>query len=167
MSAIRDSVGVAAPIDEVWSFFTTARNLESLTPPDQRLRVGEGGDTVVHPGHRVQVSVMPLWPIRSGWTTLIEEVHPPGSGPDGEGWFTDIQLRGPFARWHHRHAFRPLAGGGTAITDEVDYALPMGALGRAVAGRWVAQQVAGLFDYRKAALIERFGAADWVEAEAE
>jgi len=118
------------------------------------------GVAVISPGHRVQVSVMPLWPIRSGWTTLIEEVHPPGSGPESEGWFTDIQLRGPFARWHHRHAFRSLPGGGTAITDEVDYALPLGALGRAVAGRWVGREVAGLFAYRKAALHQRFGTAD-------
>jgi ligand-binding SRPBCC domain-containing protein len=164
LSTIHDCVGVAAPIDEVWAFFTTARNLESLTPPDQRLRVGEGGDAVISAGHRVQVSVMPLWPIRSGWTTLIEEVHPPGAHPSGEGRFTDIQLRGPFARWHHRHAFRPLPGGGTAITDEVEYALPLGALGRAVAGRWVSRQVADLFAYRKAALHQRFGSADLPDA---
>ena len=43
--------------------------------------------------------------------------------------FTDEMRRGAFARWRHTHTFseRP---GGTLVTDDVDFASPLGPLGR-------------------------------------
>jgi len=41
--------------------------------------------------------------------------------------------------------------------DVVEYKLPAGRLGQAVAGFWVRRQVQGLFAYRKTALHEKFG----------
>ncbi len=43
--------------------------------------------------------------------------------------FTDEMQRGAFARWRHMHTFaeRP---GGTLVADDVDFASPLGPLGR-------------------------------------
>jgi len=160
---IRDCIGLQAPIQELWSFFSVASNLATLTPPSQRLRVGKGGDQPIADGLTVHISVSPMWPIRSGWKTLIQQVQPPSAAFNGDGWFTDIQRSGPFALWHHVHAFRPIPGG-TAVFDRVDYALPLGRLGQACAGRWVQGQIDDLFAYRKQALTARFGAVDLPEA---
>ena len=46
--------------------------------------------------------------------------------------FVDVQVRGPFARWHHRHRFAADGHGGTVMTDEIDFRSPFGPLGRAV-----------------------------------
>ena len=153
---LTEVMGLAASIDELWDFFSTAQNLAPLTPPDQKLQVGKGGDQRIVPGLEIEISVAPMLGIRTGWRTLIMEVEGPEKAP-GRAWFRDIQESGPFALWDHTHAFRALPDGGTAVMDVVEYKLPAGRLGQAVAGFWVRRQVQGLFAYRKTALHEKFG----------
>jgi ligand-binding SRPBCC domain-containing protein len=45
--------------------------------------------------------------------------------------FADEMLRGAFKRWHHTHLFEQQATG-TLMIDEVNYASPLGLLGRIV-----------------------------------
>lgn len=151
----RSELHVATPVEEVWAFFQTAQNLVQMTPPSQRVRIGQGGETPLHPGLEVRISVSPIPGIRTGWLTRIEEVVPP-SGPDGVGAFRDIQLSGPFAEWNHRHEFRPVEGG-CLVVDELEYRLPMGKLGAWVAGRWVRRSIASLFAYRSERMADLFG----------
>jgi len=156
---LTDTVGLAIPLETLWRFFSTAQNLAPLTPPDQKLRVGKGGDVPISPGLEIEISVAPMLGIRTGWRTRIVEVQ----GPEvalGEAWFRDIQESGPFALWNHTHAFKALPGGGTAVMDHVEYKLPAGRLGQAVAGFWVRRQVDGLFAFRREALHEMFGVAE-------
>ena len=152
---LRSELAVAAPVGEVWTFFQTAQNLVEMTPPEQRVRIGRGGDTPLHPGLEVRISVSPVPGIRTGWLTRIEEVHPP-AGPEGMGWFRDIQLSGPFSEWDHRHEFRPIDGG-CLVVDELTYRLPMGRLGAWVAGRWVRRSIDSLFAYRSERMADLFG----------
>ena len=65
--------------------------------------------------------------------------------------FVDVQLRGPYRRWEHRHTFRAVDGG-TQITDEVEYELPFGPLGDLVHRLVVRNQLRHIFDYRAAVL---------------
>jgi len=47
--------------------------------------------------------------------------------------FLDEQLRGPFATFHHRHGIQAEYRDGiegTLVTDEIEYALPYGFIGR-------------------------------------
>jgi ligand-binding SRPBCC domain-containing protein len=43
--------------------------------------------------------------------------------------FVDEMQRGAFARWRHTHTFGEQVGG-TLVTDDVDFASPLGPLGR-------------------------------------
>ena len=47
--------------------------------------------------------------------------------------------------------------GGCRVVDELEYRVPLGALGQAVAGRWVRRQMETLFAFREQQLIARFG----------
>lgn len=126
--------------EEVFPFFAEARNLERITPSLLNFRItgmstpeiGEG--TLID--YRLKVRGVPL-----GWRTRIEEWRPPD-------WFTDVQLKGPYAKWHHTHRFEDL-GEGTLMTDIVRYRLPFGPLGAALAGGMVARDVGRIFDYRR------------------
>ena len=62
--------------------------------------------------------------------------------------FVDVQLKGPYAKWHHTHSFHD-HDEGTLIRDSVLYRLPMGRLGHWVAGRFVVADVKKIFAYRK------------------
>lgn len=43
--------------------------------------------------------------------------------------FTDIQRNGPYNTWIHTHGFEP-HNAGTAVSDNVEYQLPLRTLGR-------------------------------------
>ncbi len=61
--------------------------------------------------------------------------------------FCDEQIEGPFARWKHRHRFKPHAEG-TLMADEVDYELPMGRLGESLGDAYTEKKIRRLFKYR-------------------
>jgi hypothetical protein len=90
-----------------------------------------------------------LFGIRFQWRTLIESFEP-------EARFVDIQITGPYRRWHHVHEFKEVPGG-TLIVDRVDYEMPLGSLGHIahwLSVRWSLKQV---FDYRETKIRELFG----------
>ncbi len=131
------------PLDEVFAFFSEARNLEALTPAwlsfevltPEPIRMQAG--TLIE--YRLRVHGLPL-----RWVSRIEEWAP------GES-FIDRQLKGPYSLWHHRHEFKP-AGGGTIVRDVVDYALPLGALGELAHWLVVRRDLRRIFDFRHQAV---------------
>ena len=75
-----------------------------------------------------------------GWRVFIREWDPPYR-------FVDVQVRGPYARWEHRHRF--LEGdGGTWMEDRVTYRLPLGPIGRVAHALLVGRQLAAMWRYR-------------------
>jgi ligand-binding SRPBCC domain-containing protein len=85
------------------------------------------------------------------WRVLIREYDPPYR-------FVDVQVRGPYARWEHRHLFRA-AEGGTWVEDRITYRLPLGPLGRLLHTLWVGRQLAAIFAHRRRRLGELFPGA--------
>ncbi|HEV7857961.1 MAG TPA: SRPBCC family protein [Pyrinomonadaceae bacterium] len=51
---------------------------------------------------------------------------------DSPRTFTDEMQRGAFKRFRHTHFFEPAQEGGTRMIDELNFASPLGQLGRAV-----------------------------------
>ena len=74
------------------------------------------------------------------WRTRIEEFHPPTG-------FRDVQLRGPYRRWEHRHTFTAIDGG-TRIHDDLTYELPLGPFGEVVHALAVRRQLLEIFRHR-------------------
>ncbi|MEV4833870.1 SRPBCC family protein [Nonomuraea sp. NPDC049486] len=52
------------------------------------------------------------------------------SAYDAPVFFVDEQVAGPFRRWRHEHRFADDGGGGTVMRDVVEFAAPLGVLGR-------------------------------------
>ncbi|HEX4461255.1 MAG TPA: TIGR01777 family oxidoreductase [Polyangia bacterium] len=62
----------------------------------------------------------------------------------------------------HAHHFEPRNGAACVLEDRIDYALPLGKLGRAVAGAWMARTLRRTFHYRHTTLandLERHNSA--------
>jgi ligand-binding SRPBCC domain-containing protein len=135
-------LGKARP--DVFAFFADPRNLARVTPPALRLRL------LAEPAPMVAGSVYDFalaWlgvPLR--WRAFIREFDPPYR-------FVDVQVRGPYARWEHRHRFLE-AHGGTWVEDRVTYRLPLGPLGHAAHALVVRRQLAALWAYRDRRLAE-------------
>jgi ligand-binding SRPBCC domain-containing protein len=132
--------------DEVFSFFADARNLEAITPPLLRFEVVTPGEIPMRVGTLIQYRLT-LRGIGVNWLTSIQEWDPP--------WrFVDVQVRGPYAVWHHTHEFAAAGGGkDTIMRDTVRYAIGFGPLGAVAARAFVHRDVASIFDFRRHAVV--------------
>jgi uncharacterized protein (TIGR01777 family) len=116
---------------------------QRLTPPWDTTRVtGEEGRFGT-PGYRVTVRTPLLGPVKGVLVDEFDEFEPGRR-------FRDRQVTGPFAAWAHTHTMTPDGPDHSFLEDRIDYRLPHGALGRAVAGRMVRRRLARMFAYRHA-----------------
>lgn len=119
---------VAAPLADVWQFYSRVDGLLAVTPSWMHLRVeasrgpdGEPDPDVLEEGAEVTVSVRPfgVGP-RRRWTSRIEARE----RRDEAAWFRDVMIDGPFPRWVHTHRFHA-HGRETTVIDRVEYRLPL------------------------------------------
>ena len=131
---------IERPLDEVFSFFADARNLETLTPPMLRFEILTPGYIEMRVGAIIQYALR-VHGLPIHWTTGITVWNPPFE-------FVDVQLRGPYVLWHHRHTFEAV-GDSTRMVDEVNYRLPLGWVGRAMHRVMVRRDLKAIFDFRE------------------
>jgi NADH dehydrogenase len=136
---LRAELLVDRPIDEVFAFFSRPENLGRITPPGLRFDL-RSSDTVMRDGLEVDYQVRPLFGIPVGWRSKIADYDPPHG-------FRDIQLKGPYHSWDHRHSFAA-EGERTRVIDVVDYSLPLGILGDLAHAAVVRGQLEEIFRHR-------------------
>jgi ligand-binding SRPBCC domain-containing protein len=163
------------PVELVFAFFANPGNLPHLMPRWQQAKV-ESSRFIAPPprpvaqdptlrfqspaagvGSEMAISFRPIprLPLRIGWLARITEFV-------WNSHFCDEQVKGPFATWSHRHGIvsesRPNENGsltrGTLISDEVEYALPLGPLGTIAHAAFVRRQMESTFAYRRQRLEE-------------
>jgi ligand-binding SRPBCC domain-containing protein len=133
------SLFVPRPRAEVFAFFADACNLQRITPQFLHFRILTPGPIQMRAGTLIDYELK-LYGIRFHWKTLIEEFTPASS-------FVDVQLTGPYRKWHHRHTFDDVSGG-TEMRDRVEYELPLGPIGAAARALFVRRSLDRIFDYR-------------------
>ncbi len=138
---------VPRPLSEVFAFFADAANLERITPTFLRFRIVTKAPIVIEPGTLIDYRLS-LFGVPFGWRTRIERFEPETS-------FVDTQLRGPYRLWRHTHEFVEVSGG-TRMLDRVEYALPLGPLGRIARTLFVRAMLERIFDYRFKSVAEIF-----------
>jgi uncharacterized protein (TIGR01777 family) len=133
--------------EEIFPFFGDEKNLEAITPPFLHFQVLGKNTPEIREGtlidYRLSLHGLPM-----KWRSRVERWEPGRC-------FVDIQVHGPFRKWHHTHEFLPL-GGGTLFSDRVLYRLPFGWLGNILAGWKVKRDVAAIFAYRRRKISARF-----------
>jgi uncharacterized protein len=139
---------VHAPLEEVFEFFSQAENLGVITPPRMAFSIRSERPVRMEEGARIDYRIK-LGPVPMRWRSHIAAWEPGAR-------FVDVQERGPYRAWHHEHLFRA-EGDSTVVEDYVDYAPPLGPLGRLVNRLMIARELRGIFGYRSDAIRLRFG----------
>src|SRR5690348_2269824 len=123
---------VRRSVDDVFSVFQDPYNLAKITPAWLRFRVTSNQKVMMRKGAEIEYSIRWLG-LPMKWKTVIAEYNPPLE-------FVDEQAKGPYALWRHRHTFHQTPEG-VRVCDRVEYALPLGRLGRMAHAFVVAQQL--------------------------
>ncbi len=133
-------------LEKVFEFFNRPENLQEITPANLNFKIITPGPIRMQQGavidYMVTVSGFP-----HRWTSFIAEYDPPFS-------FVDLQMKGPYSFWHHRHIFES-KDAGTLVRDEVNYAIGFGILGEWIHQCWIKRELQRIFDHRSKVLQER------------
>jgi hypothetical protein len=158
---LTDAFEVAADIDRCWRFSGSAENLPRITPSWLRFTIATrpplpaiGQDAVLD--YTIRWMGVPV-----KWRTKIIDWSPPRQ-------FVDLQIRGPYAMWHHQHRFEPLAGaGGVRCLDRVIYQLPVPLVRRVVHSAVVRKQLLEIFRHRRKIIGQHLGLSRAVQEDVE
>lgn len=131
--------------NDLFSFFSEAKNLEEITPPSLKFHIKDVSAPVISKGvlinYRLKIHGIPF-----KWRTLIKEWEPNSK-------FVDTQLKGPYSLWVHSHEFFDW-GPGTLMRDSVSFRLPFGFLGWIAAVGFVKSDVNKIFAFRRRKVVE-------------
>lgn len=130
---------VDKPIDEVFEFFSEAKNLERITPSQLSFRIDSQSTDEIQEGTKF-VYRLKIHGVPAKWKTNITNWNPPYE-------FVDWQEKGPYAVWFHNHLFVP-AGSGTLLVDEVKFVLPFRWITNWLVGWFIKMDVKNIFKYR-------------------
>jgi ligand-binding SRPBCC domain-containing protein len=150
---------IAAPLDEVFAFFASPRNLPRIMPAWLDVRIEEAA--IVPPpdascanfagvGSTLLASyrALPFAPFRIHSTARIV-------GFAMNEFFSDVQDRGPFESWHHRHEFAAETRNGilgTRLRDRIEYEVGPEPLAWVLNALFIAPQMRRTFAYRQCAI---------------
>ena len=137
--------------ENVFAFFMDRKSLESISPPELKFRVISQSDESIKKGtclnYKFKVRGIPLC-----WQSMILEW-------EKDKRFTDIQVAGPYATWHHSHEFIE-KDGGTLIRERAIYMVPFCVFGDVVIHPFVRHDLEKIFTHRRKKIAEHFRATN-------
>ncbi len=131
---------VPQPLDKTFSFFKKCENLEPLTPEFMHLKIVDQSTEKVMEGTTIDYRLR-LHGVPFSWQSRITEWEPNKS-------FADVQTKGPYSFWHHKHEFEA-KNGGTLLRDFVKYKVPFGIVGDLLAHHFVKKDLENIFSFRR------------------
>jgi ligand-binding SRPBCC domain-containing protein len=132
---------IQAPAALVFDWHHDPGVLEKLTPPWEPVSLVGRPARIDQNGSRatLKIALLGLFPVY--WVAEHRNYQAGKS-------FQDIQIKGPFARWCHTHSVESLTEDSCKYIDQIDYALPAGALGELLGGWLVRKKLTKMFAYR-------------------
>jgi ligand-binding SRPBCC domain-containing protein len=135
------------PLPRVFAFFSNPENLPRIMPAASATRILQlsrmpppsppahtAAERAAGVGTIIVTSfhIFPFLPLRAHWIARITEF-------EWNHHFADVQDKGPFKTWHHRHEFKTETRAGvegTRLRDIIDYEVGFGFAGR-IANRFL------------------------------
>jgi ligand-binding SRPBCC domain-containing protein len=154
---------VPFPLERVFAFFSNPENLPRIMPAASDTKIlgvkrvappsppaGAAEDSAAGVGSTIATSfrVSPFLPVRAQWIARITEF-------EWNHYFADVQEKGPFKRWHHRHEFRADTRegvAGTLVRDVIEYEVGFGLIGAIADALFVRRQMESTFAHRQQVL---------------
>ena len=140
MQFVKTSV-FAVPAAKLWAFHERPDAFALLTPPWQRTEI-------VQPPVSLQVGTLVKLRVKMAPLPFWQTIEAEHIEYEAGRMFADRMNRGPFATWIHHHIITPEGPDASRLTDQIEYALPFGTLGRLLGGAIARRQLEKLFTFR-------------------
>jgi uncharacterized protein len=128
--------------DALYAWHGSSGAFDRLSPPWRDVEVMSASGTI-QPGDRKRLRLPLAGPLGITWELVhSDDVDAPG--------FVDTQVKGPFRTWRHEHRFRSDGHGEAILEDRLEYGLPFGPVGHALASSKVDAELDRLFELRHA-----------------
>ena len=160
---------VPITIEKVFLFFANPNNLPRIMPPGSGTKLAAlrlahppdpmapvpNLDSLAGVGSEIVTSFrpVPFLPFRALWIALITEF-------EWNHHFADIQKKGPFKQFQHRHEFSVETRNGvsgTTVRDVIEYDPGFGLLGNLAQKLFIASSMKRMFEYRQSKLERLLG----------
>jgi ligand-binding SRPBCC domain-containing protein len=159
---------VPEEIERVFLFFANPANLPRIMPPETGIeltkmklvppstpsieRSGIDQTCLAGVGSEIVTSfrMISFLPLRARWIALVTEF-------EWNHHFADVQKKGPFKSFHHRHqlhAEKREGVTGTVVRDAIEYEVGFGWLGGLAGKFFIGRQLQRTFAYRQQALLK-------------
>jgi len=144
------------PVEKVFLFFANPNNLPRIklaAPPMRPGIANRDGLAGVSSEIVTSFRLFPFLPLRAQWIALITEF-------EWNHHFADIQKKGPFKRFRHRHEMSAeMRDGvtGTVVRDNIEYDAGFGVLGDVANKLFIAPSLRKTFEYRQKMLEKLLG----------
>lgn len=122
MYQFQKSLSLKANLEKLFKFHLDPKNLRLISSPNMNLKLIKSPSPIEKNSEvKLKFNIMPFVSIH--WDLIIEEVV------ENE-LIIDLQTKGPFKFWRHKHIFQRLFDGTIVMTDEIEYDLKWGFLGK-------------------------------------
>lgn len=113
MQKFTSSFSIKTDLEKIFRFHLDPKNLRLVSSPNLHLKIMEHKAPLQKNSEvKLKFEILPFIPIE--WNLIIEELL------ENE-LIVDIQTKGPFKYWKHKHYFEQLFDGTVIITDEIEY----------------------------------------------
>lgn len=131
---------LAAPVDEAFAWHERPGSMERLLPPWHAVEIVRSDGVETGDRATLRFGSKPL----AGTWELVHSDYDEGKA------FSDVQVKGPFAHWKHRHRILPhdVDSRLSVLEDYVEYELPASVITQPLAGRTAERELVRLFSYR-------------------
>lgn len=121
MATFRRECVLPAPVEEAFAWHSRPGAFSRLVSPAARFReISHAGGIEDGAENVFDIRVGPIW---RRWVASHD-------GYVENRRFRDTQVSGPLPSWTHTHLFAPIGDGSCRMTDDVEYEMPGGPLGR-------------------------------------
>ncbi|HEY7228021.1 MAG TPA: TIGR01777 family oxidoreductase [Nitrososphaeraceae archaeon] len=126
--------------NELFEWHLREGAFERLNPPWQRFKVIERKGNIQN-GGTIKVKIKIGGPLHTTWLLKHSDYMK-------DKQFRDIQIEGIFKSWTHTHLFKQLGLSSSELEDNIEYSLPGGKIGRAIASDLIDKKLNKIFCYR-------------------
>ena len=130
---------IHATPERVFAFHELPDAFERLSPPWEDIRVVQLAD-ISEVGSRTIIDTKILGPIKKRWIAEHTAYDPPRM-------FEDVQVKGPFRKWRHRHIVKPHPDG-AILRDEIEFEPPLPIFGPLAMPLAILPRLEKMFEYR-------------------